>query len=466
MSQNNNNGFTRKTFLKKLGAASAAIASGPFILGKSKSLSYQLEARNHPVNKISANDHVNLGLIGAGGMGQGNVATALQYNGFKLVAACDLYDSRLTRCRERFGNDIFTTKNYHELLDRDDVDAVIIGSTDHWHDLHTIHSLEKGKPVYLEKPITQNIEQAHKVVEAEKSTRVPLIVGSQFTSNIIYEKVRELILAGEIGELNYAEGYWDRFSQRGAWQYSIPPDVNTNNVDWEAYRKDLPQIPFDPKHFFRWRNYDDYGTGVAGDLFVHLFSGLHMILDSIGPEKVYATGGLRYWHDGRDAEDVVLGLFDYPKTNNHPAFNLSLRVNFVDGSGGGSSIRLVGSGGEIQFSGRNLILRKAAMPEEPGMSIGDFSEATREEYEEYYRKKYPERRARVIEPSEFEYRAPDGYNDRYDHFVNFYKAIREDQKVLQDGTFGLRAAGPALLANMSQRQKQMIHWDPAGMKVV
>jgi len=106
------------------------------------------------------------------------------------------------------------------------------------------------------------------------------------------------------------------------------------------------------------------------------------------------------------------------------------------------------------------------MPEEPGMSIGDFSEATREEYEEYYRKKYPERRARVIEPSEFEYRAPDGYNDRYDHFVNFYKAIREDQKVLQDGTFGLRAAGPALLANMSQRQKQMIHWDPAGMKVV
>lgn len=466
MSQSNNKGFNRKTFLKKMGYASATIASGPFILSNRKSHSLQLEDRHHSAKKISPNDHVNLGLIGAGGMGQGDIATALQYYGFKMVAACDLYDSRLERCKERFGDDIFTTMNYRELLNREDVDAVVVGSTDHWHDLHTIHALESGKPVYLEKPMTQTIEQAHKVIKAEQSTGVPLIVGSQFTSNIIYEKVRELILAGEIGELNYVEGYWDRFSPRGAWQYSIPPNVNTNNVDWEAYRKDLPIIPFDPKHFFRWRNYDDYGTGVAGDLFVHLFSGLHMILDSIGPERVYATGGLRYWQDGRDAEDVVLGLFDYPQTESHPAFNLSLRVNFVDGSGGGSSIRLVGSGGEIQFSGRNLILRKSALPEEPGMSIGDFSEATRKEYEEYYRNKFPERRASVIEPGELEYRAPDGYSDRYDHFVNFYKAIREGEKVVQDGTFGLRAAGPALLANMSQRQKQMIHWDPAGMKVV
>lgn len=466
MSKTNGNGFTRKTFLKKLGAASAAVVSGPFILGKSKNVSHQLEPRHHPVQKIAPNDHVNLGLIGSGSMGQGNIATALQYNGFKMVAACDLYDSRLTRCKERFGDDIFTTMDYRELLDREDVDAVVIGSTDHWHDLHTIAALEKGKPVYLEKPMTQTIDQAHKVIETEQSTGTPLIVGSQFTSNIIYEKVRELILAGEIGEINYVEGYWDRFSPRGAWQYSIPPNVTTDNVDWDTYLKDLPRIPFDPKHFFRWRNYDAYGTGVAGDLFVHLFSGMHMILDSIGPDRVYSTGGLRYWHDGRDAEDVVLGLFDYPQTESHPAFNLSLRVNFVDGSGGGSSIRIVGSGGEIQFSGRNLVLRRTAMPEEPGMSIGDFSEATRQEYEKYYREKFPERRARVIEPGELEYRAPDGYNDRYDHFVNFYNAIRDGQRVLQNGTFGLRAAGPALLANMSQRQKQMIHWDPAGMKVL
>lgn len=466
MSTSDFNGFNRKTFLKKLGLASAAVVSGPFIMGKGKSTSYQLEARRHSSKKISPNDHVNLGLIGAGGMGQGNIATALQYDGFKIVAACDLYDSRLTRCKERFGEDIFTTMDYLELLDRDDVDAVVIGSTDHWHDLHAIHALEKGKPVYLEKPITQTIDEAHNVIETEQRTGTPLIIGSQWTSSIIYEKVRELYLAGEIGELNYAEGYTDRFTPRGAWQYSIPPNATTENVDWETFRKDLPNIPFDPKHFFRWRNYDDYGTGVAGDLFVHHFSGMHMILNSKGPDNIYATGELRYWKDGRDAEDVVLGLFDYPKTENHPAFNMSLRVNFADGSGGGSSIRLVGSGGEIQFSANNLILRKSKMPDEPGMRIGDFSEATRNDFEKHYRQQYPEQRANVIEPGEFEYRAPAGYNARFDHFMNFYRAIREGQKVLQDGTFGLRAAGPALLASDSLRENKPIRWDPAQMRVL
>ncbi len=113
-------------------------------------------------------------------------------------------------------------------------------------------------------------------------------------------------------------------------------------MDWDRFLGSAPKRPFEPIRLFRWRNYQDYGTGVAGDLFVHLFSGLHCITGALGPTRVYATGGLRYWKDGRDVPDVMLGLYDYPKTDKHPEFTLSLQVNFADGSGGEEGFRFVG----------------------------------------------------------------------------------------------------------------------------
>jgi predicted dehydrogenase len=333
----------------------------------------------------------------------------------RMTALCDVYQPHLEQAQRLADPRAFTTRDYREILNRSDVDAVIISTTDHWHEEITIAALEAGKPVYLEKPMTQKIEEAHRVIGVEKRTGVPLIIGSQRTSSILYEKARDLIEAGEIGNLNFVEGYWDRRSAIGAWQYSMPPSASPRNVDWETYRKSMPRMEFDPKHFFRWRNYSAYGTGVAGDLFVHLFSGMHMILGSYGPTRLMGTGGLRYWHDDRDAEDVVLGIYDYPETDNHPGFNLALRVNFADGSGGGSGIRLVGSDGVIDIGWNNTTLRKWRQPRLPGMSIGDLDAGTREEYEAYYAERYPETRAQIIDPDEFVYRAPEGYDDRYDH---------------------------------------------------
>lgn len=465
MKENEKPNLDRKSFLKKASFGAAAFLGLPVISQKASANVFQLSREKILKDTFTANDHINIASIGVGGMGQGNTRTALSVNGTKLVAACDLYDSRLKRCKELWGDDIYITRDYREVLNRSDVDAVIISTTDHWHEEIAIAALEAGKPVYLEKPITQTIEEGHRLIEAEKRTGVPLIVGSQRTSSILYEKARDLIDAGEIGDLNFVEGYWDRRSAIGAWQYSIPPSASPANVDWETYRKGMPNMEFDPKHFFRWRNYSDYGTGVAGDLFVHLFSGMHMMLGSLGPEKVFGTGGLRYWHDGRDAEDVVLGLFDYPEAANHPAFNLSLRVNFADGSGGGSRIRLVGSDGVVDIGWNNVTLRKWRQPSSPGMSIGDFDASTREEYEKYYAERYPESRAQIIDPNEFVYRAPDGYDDRYDHFVNWFNAIRNGDDILQDSTFGLRAAGPALLTNRSLSEGRSLNWDPVSMRV-
>ena len=441
-----------------MGAASAAMAGVPF-LANSKSLSYQTLQRDQKNDRPrSANDRINIALIGAGLMGQGDMNTALEHDNVEAVAACDLYDDRMVRCRERYGDHLFTSNDYREVLDRSDVDAVIVATSDHWHERIATEALEAGKAVYLEKPMVQEISEARRLIEAEERTGMPLLVGSQRTSAITYEKARELFQAGEIGKLNFVEAYWDRFSATGAWQYSIPPNVGEHNINWQTYRKGMDRIPFDAKHFFRWRNYDDYGTGVAGDLFVHLFSGLHMIVGSNGPNRAMATGGLRHWHDGRDAEDVLLGLYNYPKSDNHPEFTLSLRVNFADGSGGGSQIRLVGNEGEMELGWNRVVVRKSKLPEKPGYTVIISAEQLGGVFGSLPGT-LSRKRAQIIEPSEFEYRAPDGYSDRYDHFMYFFDAIRNGTSLMQDSTFGLRACGPALLANISTAKRE-VNWDP------
>ena len=142
--------MNRKSFLTKIGAASAVIAGFPYINvhgnSKTRTLEYRPEERS-----FGANEQINVALIGTGWMGQVNGMTAAKHKGVKIVAACDLYNSRLERCRELYGNNIFTTKDYREILQRGDVDAVVISTTDHWHDTHAIDSLTAGKSVFLEK---------------------------------------------------------------------------------------------------------------------------------------------------------------------------------------------------------------------------------------------------------------------------------------------------------------------------
>ena len=279
---------------------------------------------------FNANDQVQVALIGSGGMGIEDATTCLKVPGVKLVAVCDLYDGRLADARKRWGNDIFTTRDYREIINRDGVDAVIIATPDHWHKDISVAAMNKGKHVYCEKPMVHDITEGPAVIDAQKKNKVVFQVGSQGMSSLGNEKAKQLLKDGAIGTLNYAEAFYARMSPTGAWQYPIPDDASPATVDWERYISNTTKRPFDKLRFFRWRNYRDYGTGVSGDLFVHLFSSLHFVTGSLGPNKIMATGGLRYWKDGREVPDIMLGMFDYPDTKAHPPFNLSLRVNFVE----------------------------------------------------------------------------------------------------------------------------------------
>lgn len=454
----NNNEKSRRSFLTKMGKGLVGATLTPAII-TAADRERNLRIMQAPKINYEANDQIQVALIGAGGMGTSDALTAASVPGVKIIGACDLYDGHLADAKKRFGADIFTTRDYREVLERKDVDAVIIATPDHWHKDISVAAMNKGKAVYCEKPMVHSVEEGPAVIEAQKKNNVVFEVGSQGMSSLGNEKARELLKDGAIGKLNYAEGFWARMSPTGAWQYPIPADASPKTVGWDAFVANTTKRSFDATRFFRWRNYRDYGTGVSGDLFVHLFSSLHFVTNSIGPNKVMATGGLRFWKDGREVPDVMLGMFDYPETQAHPAFNLSLRVNFVDGTGGTNYLRMVGSEGSMTVEWEKVTLyRNKADVEDPLLASKMQADAG---------KKYVYERKDMLGPDKLEYVADKGYKGaHFDHFYNMFQAMRTKGKVSEDALFGYRAAAPALLCNDSYFENKIIHWDPNALKVI
>jgi predicted dehydrogenase len=410
---------------------------------------------------MMANDKIQIALIGAGGMGQGDATMATSLDGVKLIAACDVYTGRLQRAKEKWGADILTTKDYREVLARKDVDAVIIGTPDHWHSTITCDALAAGKHVYCEKPMVQLVSEGKKVIEAQKNAPGKVFqVGSQYVSSVVYQKARDLYKQGAIGELNMVEAWLDRNTALGAWQYSIPPDASEQTVDWERFLGRAPKRPFEAVRVFRWRNYKDYGTGLAGDLYVHLLSGLHTVTGSKGPERIFAMGGTRFWKDGRDAPDVMLATLDYP------GFTLMLRVNFESSKPQEDfGFRFVGSEGVMWTSMAEVKLAKQPREKEPGLTIDTFPKAIQERMLKEYRAKHPKTgitadtmraQGETVYPSQ-------GHNAHLEHHKSFYNSIRQNKPSVEDAVFGFRAAGPALLTNTSMETGAPCLWNPETM---
>lgn len=459
---------SRRNFIRKIAGTALATSVAPSLMTSAHEIQF-LESPFYEKKTYGPNDQVNIGIIGMGIMGFNNALWTLQVPGVKLIAVCDLYSGRLERAKEVYGKDLFVTKNYKEILDRKDIDAVIIATSDHWHDRISIEAMNKGKHVYCEKPMVHQLEEGAAVIETQKKTGKVFQVGSQRVSSIVTDKTRELFESKVIGDLVMVETWMDRHSANGAWQYSIPTDANNNTVDWANFEGDAPKRAYDPVRFFRWRNYQDYGTGVAGDLFVHLFSALHAVTSSKGPNRILATGGLRYWKDGRDVPDVIMGIYDYPQTEKHAAFNLQMRVNFVDGSENGEGLRLIGTDGVIVMSWNDVKVIRHKINTDPGYggwdSYNTFSEAQQKEYEKWYKAKYKAAKPEMNE-SDLEFKAPRGYSANLDHHTNFYKGIREKAPIREDALFGMQAAGPALATNKSYFEKKIINWDPDQAKLI
>ncbi len=463
----NNDYSSRRRFLQQIGATTLVSAASPLsslaTQGKAEERILQYDKKN------TANDKIRIGVIGYGVQGHFDLTTALKVPGVELAGICDLYAGRLENAKEQFGKELFTTNNYKELLDKPDIDAVLICTTDVWHARITLDALTKGKHVYCEKPMVYKISEGHPVIEASRKSGKVLQVGSQRVSSIGYAKAKELLAAGEIGKLNMVNAVYDRQSSIGAWEYTIPKDADALTTNWDKFIEVTEKMAFDAKKFFWWRAFKEVGTGVAGDLFIHLLSGTHLITNSKGPESIYSTGQFSYWKDGRNMPDVMSGVMQYPSTAEHDAFQLTLQVNFISGTGGQEVIKLIGSEGVIEVNGNNITVKHSIMPEAPGFggydSVFTFAKSMQTEMQAEYDAKWaPEQRKRKTK-DDIIFKAPVGYSDHLDHFTNFFDAIRTGKTVVEDATFGFRAAAPALACNESYFSKKIIQWDPIKMKL-
>ncbi len=441
----------RRNFIRQLMAGSLVLPAVPQLLMGS-------ERDNQPGSKPAvSNQEIRLALIGCGTQGTEDTNTALRVEGVKLVAVCDLYDGRLTKARERWGNHLFTTKDYKELIGRPDIDAIIVATPDHWHLEIATEVMKAGKHVYCEKPVIHKLKEGKALVNAQRVSGVYFQAGSQGMASIGNRKARQLVMEGIIGKVNFIDGQYTS-PPRTPESYPIPADASEKTIWWKQFIGKAPKHEFDAQRFFFWRNWKDYSTGIAGDLFVHVLASLHYITDAHGPEKVYTTGGIYNKLDPfRDTPDIMLGYFNYPDRNNVGAFTVQLGANYVDGvshAWGSMNFLIVGSEGKLRVQWDKVTLQTLQPVDTARLShlstLGEGIDAFE-----------------VISPNEVVFKAGKDYKGgHYDHFFNFFTGIRNRTPLTSDVLFGVQSAAPALLCYESYLSGSPIYWDAEKLEVV
>jgi predicted dehydrogenase len=385
---------------------------------------------------------------------------SLRVPGIECVAACDLYDSRHTAAQEAVKKNVPTTRNYKEILDRKDVDAVIVAVTDHQHRKVVIDACNAGKDVYCEKPMSHTVDDGFAIIDAvQKNNRIAQ-VGSQRVSSILYQRAKDIYDSGKLGDVYAIQAYWDRNSPSGAWVYPIPPDASEQTIDWNAFLDGAPKRPFSPERFFRWRCFTDYGEGLAGDLFVHLISGIHFITGTnTVAKRAQSSGGLFYFKDGREFPDLIETMYDYSH------FRVHLRCNLNNDEG--EFIGFFGKKGTMIIKDKTLTFTpQDTTPKPEDYSIFGWPKALREQYLEKFAEEHPLPKPLASKVDEAEtYGVPDGYNDVADHQANFFNAVRTRKKTVENEEFGNNAALGCHLSNYAYFKETIAVWDPAAKKI-
>jgi len=292
--------LTRRNFVHGVAGVSAALATRGRILG--------------------ANDRINTAVIGLGTRGSYLLRMALARSGEKndvaVVALCDVYQARLSRAATK-ATDAKPYTHHQDLLDRKDVDAVMIATPDHWHAPITLAALNRGMDVYCEKPMTHTVEEAAVVAAAVREKKRVMQIGVQALSWGRWRKIREIVQAGTLGQVVAVQGSYSRNNPKGDWNWDIASDAGPDatgdaHIDWKQWLGAATERPFDADRFFRFRKYWDYSGGIATDLHYHIVAPFHLALENEHPVRVSGMGGLWVYNDGREVPDTFLTAADYP----------------------------------------------------------------------------------------------------------------------------------------------------------
>ena len=390
--------------------------------------------------------------IGTGIRGCDLLRSARQVPSGILVGTADLYDMHQQAGKEAYGADVPTTRDYRSLLDRKDVDAVIVAVTDHQHRRAVLDAVAAGKDVYCEKPMSHTVADGVEMVKAVQAGKRVFACGSQRVSSILYKKAAEIYASGRLGEVHYIEGHCDRNSPSGAWVYPIAPDATPQTIDWTAFLRDAPARPFDPVRFFRWRCFSDYGEGVAGDLYVHLLSGMQCVsgINAV-PSRAYSSGSLTHFNDGRDFPDLLATVYDYP--------GVTVDLHCNQNNEAGEAITFYGKEATLAINGNTItVTPQDTAPRPEGYSLNGWTGAMKRQYLDDWHAAHPApppTRLREVES----YSAPPGYDDTVDHLANFFRAVETREHVVEDEVFGNNAAIACHMANHSYFKRGVATWD-------
>jgi predicted dehydrogenase len=436
--------FSRREFLGMGAAAAGASLAGKAILPTAHML--------HSTQRVAPSDRVRFGIIGVGMQGSALLAESIELPEVECAAACDLYDGRHTLAREIAGAELPVTRRYQALLDDANIDCIVAAVPDHWHRKIVLDAVSAGKDVYCEKPMSHTPADGVAMVDAARRSGRIVQIGSQRVSSQICAKAREMISQGTLGDLMLVEGWLGRNSPSGAWQYPPPPDLSSNNLDWETWLGTAPRRPFDPLVFARWRCWKEYGTGVAGDLLVHLISGMMFMLDiEAPPTRAMSVGGIRRWKDGRNMPDVHAVLFDYGDLPVYMRLNLGTHTQ--------ETYRFQGSKGMLELTGRDLTFTsQSGRDSSPSYYANSFPRAMREAYEERWHDEHDPAlgQAPLSETVSFRGPASDGIGP---HLWTFFEAVRSREPVVEDAVFGHHAALACHMANESYFRQSPVTWD-------
>ena len=401
--------------------------------------------------QAAPNDRTTIGMIGCGARAHQLMNGLLKAPTAEIVSVFDGYKGRIERAVERTEGRAKAVASYQEILADKSVDAVVVASPDHWHAKQVIESLEAGKDVYCEKPLTWAIDEGLAIADAVKRTGKILQVGSQGISTNTQKKVRQLVQSGAIGRVTMIRAYYNRNSASGAWIYPIPPDASPKTVDWELFLGSAPKKPFDLERFFRWRCYEDYSGGIATDLFVHLMTTIHFVMAAKAPTDVYGSGELYRWKQSRDVPDTLNAILRYPE-----GFTVNLSSTF-NNSSAGFGFHFLGTEGVIELGFRGYEMRKERVRESNDWIVESWPKDLQEDYDRKLEDAGASKpRTDSPEPDEYRERS---IGDNRLHLEAWLASVRARKQPVEDVWAGHRAAACAHMINASVREGRRVEWD-------
>jgi predicted dehydrogenase len=430
----------RSFFIKSAGAASVL---------------YKIAGTAPDLKAAGPNDQIGVGFIGVGIRGSYHVENFSKAAGARAIMAADVYDGHLDWVKEATGGKVETTRDYHKLLSRRDIDAVVIATPDHWHARMALDALAAGKHVYVEKPMTWSFEEGEQIIAAVNRSGRLLMVGSQGKTSPLVAKARELVKSGILGKLNLVRMADNRNDPEGAWVYPIPADAVPGRIDWTRWLGSAPKRDFDPKRVFRWRCWWEYSGGVATDLWVHSFTYLHEMMGVTAPTSATAQGGIFRFNDGRTCPDLMTGLYEYP------GFLLEITAN-LGNSRRTPPVLVMGSEATLSLTPKGVQVDFEPNPS-PVASYG-LNGWTKEAKEKYLESmgfgggKNPVV-AQTKAPQEITV-AP-----ALEHWEYFIESLREGKPSRETAEEGHYAAGAAHMGNMAFLKGRRMRWDLGANKI-